>query len=113
MNGRPIAVILLSVKDPSNNVKYPDISYTFHVKMMAVKPDFQHLEEIFSPKETIQSVNLRKICLKIGRKLSFSLELYGDETSCVQFCYVQSVVNGFVNSTGSMNRIHGWADKHD
>ena len=99
MNGRPIAVIL------------------FHVKMMAVKPDFQHLEEIFSPKETIQSVILRKICFKIGRKLSFSLELYhGDETTCVQFCYVQSVVNGFVNSTGttgSMNRIHGWAGKHD
>ena len=35
MNG--IAVILHSVKHPSNNVKYPGISDTFHVKMMALK----------------------------------------------------------------------------
>ena len=35
MNG--VAVILHSVKHPSNNVKYPGISDTFHVKMMALK----------------------------------------------------------------------------
>ena len=32
-----IAVILHSVKHPRNNVKYPGISDTFHVKMMALK----------------------------------------------------------------------------
>ena len=32
-----IAVILHSVKHPRNNVKYPGISETFHVKMMALK----------------------------------------------------------------------------
>ena len=32
-----IAVILHSVNHPRNNVKYPGISDTFHVKMMALK----------------------------------------------------------------------------
>ena len=44
MNG--MAVILHNVKHPSNNVKYPGISDTFDVKMMALKQFIKHEKQL-------------------------------------------------------------------